>query len=91
MTDKDIQWLTYHFNIEYMFHVALEQLYHIDNSDETYLDDSILSDCSILSNKIEYNTNEKKFKYLFNFTVYLWILLITWIIFQMWTSSFYVK
>ncbi|CAF1166661.1 unnamed protein product [Rotaria sp. Silwood1] len=74
-----------------MFHVALEQLHHIDHSDEIYSDDSMLSDYSLLSNKIENNTNEKKFQYLFNFTIYLWILLIIWIIFQMWTSSYYFK
>jgi hypothetical protein len=35
MTETDVQWLTYHFNIEYMFHVALDQLHHIDdNHDE---------------------------------------------------------
>ncbi len=32
MTKTDVQWLTYHFNIEYMFHVALEQLHHIDDN-----------------------------------------------------------
>jgi hypothetical protein len=36
MTEKHIQWLTYHFNIEYMFHIALEQLHNIDNNDENY-------------------------------------------------------
>jgi len=38
MTEKHVQWLTYHFNIEYMFHVALEQLHHVDdnNDDEIY-------------------------------------------------------
>ena len=31
MTEKDVQWLTYHFNIENMFHVALKQLQDIDD------------------------------------------------------------
>jgi hypothetical protein len=107
MTGKHVQWLTYHFNVEYMFHVALEQLHHIDNNDEIYFvnkfifilnlsssiffvkDDSTLTDCSIYSNKIEDQSNENNFRYLFNLTIYLWTLLIIWIIFQMWISSFY--
>ena len=36
MNEEHIQWLTYHFNIEYMLHVALEQLHNIDNNDEIY-------------------------------------------------------
>ncbi|CAF3168807.1 unnamed protein product [Rotaria socialis] len=91
MTEKDIQWLTYHCNVEYMLHTALEQLYRIDNEDDTDFDSSILNDCSIVSSKTEDNSNETKFKYLFNFTIYLWALLIIWIIFQMSTSSYYFK
>jgi hypothetical protein len=37
MAEAHAKWLTYHFNIEYMFHVALEQLHHIDNKDDIYL------------------------------------------------------
>lgn len=36
MAEEHVQWLTYHFNIEYMFHIALEQLNHMDNNEENY-------------------------------------------------------
>jgi hypothetical protein len=42
MTEKHVQWLTYYFNIEYMFHIALEQLHHIDNNPEIDLVNEII-------------------------------------------------
>ena len=30
----DVQWLSYHFNVEHMLHVALEQLHHLESTDE---------------------------------------------------------
>ena len=42
MTEKHVQWLTYYFNIEYMFQIALEQLHHIDNNPEIDLVNKII-------------------------------------------------
>jgi len=33
MSSNDIQWLTHHFNIEYMFRIALEQLQKLDDDE----------------------------------------------------------
>ena len=35
MSEKHVQWLTYHFNVEYMLYVALEQLHQIDNTNDS--------------------------------------------------------
>lgn len=101
MTEKHVQWLTYHFNIEYMFHVALDQLHQIDNNDEIYFVKKFLfrlntwhfifqDDDSILTDCSRFSNNieEKKIKYLFNLMIYLWSLLIIWMIIHIWTSSF---
>lgn len=103
MSEMNVQWLTYHFNIEHMLHVALEQLHQIEITDDeidlvqTFISRSINIDfdnlfqndsISFIDGSILPKEHDRKLKYIFHLTVSLWILLIIWSISHIWKCSF---
>ena len=101
MSEMNVQWLTYHFNIEHMLHVALEQLHHIETVDEdidlvkTYLAQLTLrpglfqnDSTSFTDYSVLPTRDDRKFQHVFHLTLSLWALLIIWSLPHIWNHSF---